>query len=145
MCLKTWCSLCRERKRSSVLMHFTQVLSIAHRPSVKRQNLSGGAPLTHKFYLADGAHPCLNGPVHFFLMGNIALGIYKCFGTPGEGAVLHFEEEPPYFISRARARTIDMSGAAFLSHQLPTTKKQSTIQWIGIEVEMVAKKKIKTK
>ena len=102
--------------------------------------MSGGAPLTHKVYLADGAHLCLNGPVHFFLMGNNAFWIYKCFGTPEKGAVLHFEEEPPYFISRARARTIEMSGATFLSHQLPTTKKQSAIQWIGIEVETVAKK-----
>ena len=102
--------------------------------------MSGGASLTHKVYLADGTHPCLNGPVHFFLMRNIALWIYKCFGTPGKGSVLHFEEETPYFISRARARTIDMSGATFLSHQLPTTKKQSTIQWIGIEVETVTKK-----
>ena len=140
MCLKTWCSLCRERKRSSALMHFTQVLSVAHQPSVKRQNMSCGAPLTHKVYLADGAHPCLNRPVHFFLMQNIALWICKCFGTLGEGAVLHFEEEPLYFISRATAGTIDMSGATFLSHQLPTTKKQSTVQWIGIEVETVAKK-----
>ena len=121
-------------------MHFTQVLSVAHQPSVKRQNVSGGAPLTHKIYLADGAHSCLYQPVYLLLMRNIALWIYKCFGTPGEGAVLHFKEEPLYFISRARAGTIDMSGAAFLSHQLPTTKKQSTIQWIGIEVKTVAKK-----
>ena len=121
-------------------MHFTQVLSVAHQPSVERQNMSGGAPLTHKVYFADGAHPCLNRPVHFFLMGNIALWIYKCFGTLGEGAVLHFKEESPYFISRARAGTIDMSGAAFLSHQLPTAKKQSAIHGIGIEMEMVATK-----
>ena len=132
--------LSRKGKRSGVLTNFAEVLSIAHRPMVKRQNMSGGAPPTHKVYLADGAHPCLNEPLHFFLMGSIALWIYKCFGTLGEGAVLHFEEEPPYFISRARARTIEMSGAAFLSHQLPTTKKQPTIQWIGIEVETVAKK-----
>ena len=102
--------------------------------------MSGEAPLTHKVYFANGAHPCLNRPVHFFLVGDIALWIYKCFGTPGEGAVLHFEEEHPYFISRARARTINMSGAAFLSHQLPTTKKQSAIHRIGIEVETVATK-----
>ena len=121
-------------------MHFTQVLSIAHRPPMERQNMSGGAPLAHKVYFTNGAHPCLNGPVHFFLMGDIALWIYKCFCTPGEGAVLHFEEEPPYFISRTRARTIDMSGATFLSYQLPTTKKQSAIHRIGIEVETVATK-----
>ena len=120
-------------------MYFTQVLSIAHRPPMERQSMSGGAPLTHKVYFANGAYPCLNGPVHF-LVGDIALWIYKCFGTPGEGAVLHLEEEPPYFISRARAGTIHMSGAAFLSHQLPTTKKQSAIHGIGIEVETVATK-----
>ena len=121
-------------------MHFAQVLSIAHRPLMERQNMSGGAPLTHKVYFANGAHPCFNGSVHFFLVGDITLWIYKCFGTPGEGAVLHFEEEPPYFISRARAGTINMSGAAFLSHQLPTTKKQSAIHQIRIEVETVATK-----
>ena len=121
-------------------MHFAQVLSIAHWPPMERQDMSGGAPLTHKVYFANGAHPCLNGPVHFFLMQDIALQIYKCFGAPGEGAVLHFKEEPPYFISRAGARTIDMSGATFLSNQLPTTKKQSAIHWIGIEVETVAAK-----
>ena len=121
-------------------MHLTQVLSIAHWSSMERQNMSGGAPFTHKVYLADGAHPCLNGPMHFFLMRNIALWIYKCFGTPGKGAVLHFEEEPPYFISRARARTINMSGATFLSHQLSTTKEQSAIHRIRIGVETVATK-----
>ena len=107
---------------------------------MERQNMSGGAPLTHKVYFTNGAHPCLNGPVHFFLVGDIALWIYKYFGTLGEGTVLHFEEEPPYFISRARARTIDMSGAAFLSYQLPTTKKQTAIHRIGIEVETVTTK-----
>ena len=121
-------------------MHFTQVLSIAHQSPMERQNMSGEAPLTYKVYLADGTHPCLNRLVHFFLMGNIAFWIYKCFGTPGEGAVLHFEEEPPYFISRARAGTIDMSGTTFLSHQLSITKKQSTIHRIGIEVEAVVTK-----
>ena len=121
-------------------MHFAQVLSIAHWPPMEKQNMSSGAPLAHEVYFANRAHPCLYGLVHFFLVGDIALWIYKCFGTPGEGAVLHFEEEPPYFITETRARTIDMSGAAFLSNQLPTTKKQSTIQRIGIEVEMVATK-----
>ena len=121
-------------------MHFTQVLSIARRPPMERQNMSGGAPLTHKVYFANGAHLCLYGPVHFFLVGDIALRIYKCFGTPGEGAVLHFKEEPPYFITGTRARTIHMSGAAFLSYQLPTTKKQTAIHRIGIEVETVTTK-----
>ena len=121
-------------------MHLTQILSIAHWPLMERQNMSGGAPLTHKIYLADGAHPGLNGPVHFFLMRDVALWVHKSLRAAQKGAVLHFEEEPPYFISRARARTIDMSGAAFLSYQLPTAKKQSTIQWIGIKVETVATK-----
>ena len=62
------------------------------------------------------------------------------FWHTGEGAVLHFEEEPPYFITGTRARTIDMSGAAFLSYQLPTTKKQTAIHRIGIEVETVTTK-----
>ena len=129
-------------------MHLTQVLSIAHWPPMERQNVSGGAPLTHKVYFTNGAHPCLNRLVYFFLVGDIALWIYKYFGTLGEGAVLHFKEKPPYFISRARAGTINMSGATFLSHQLPTTRKQSTIHRIGIEVEMVAtkiKKKLSVK
>ena len=107
---------------------------------MKRQNMLDGAPLTHKVYFTNRTHPCLYGPVHFFLVGDIALQIYKCFGTPGEGAVLHFQEEPPYFINGTRARTIEMSEAAILSHQLPTTKKQSTIQQIRIKVEMVATK-----
>ena len=75
-------------------MHLTQVLSIAHRSLMERHNMSGGAPLTYKVYFANGAHPCLNRPVHFFLVGDIALWIYKCFGTPGKGAVLHFKKEP---------------------------------------------------
>ena len=99
--------------------------------------MSGGASLAHKVYFTNRTHPCLYGPVHFFLVRDIALRIYKCFGTPGEGAVLHFEEEPPYFITRTRARTIHMSGAAFLSYQLLTTKKQTAIHQIGIEVETV--------
>ena len=121
-------------------MHFIQVLSIAHWPPMERQNMSGGAPLAYKVYVTNRTHPCLYGPVHFFLVGDIALKIYKCFGTLGEGAVLHFEEEPPYFITGTRARTIDMSAAAFLSYQLPTTKKQTTIHQIGIEVETVTTK-----
>ena len=121
-------------------MHFTQVLSIAHQPPMERQNMLGGAPLTHKVYFANRTHPCLYRPVHFFLVGDIALRIYKCFGTPGEGTVLHFEEEPPYFITGTRARTVDVSGAAFLSFQLPTTKKQTAIHRIGIEVETVTTK-----
>ena len=121
-------------------MHFTQVLSISHWPPMERQNMSGGAPLTQKVYFTNRAHPCLNRLVHFLLVGDIALTIYKCFGTLGEGAVLHFEEEPPYFITGTQARTIHMSGATFLSYQLPATKKQSTIHGIGIKVEMVATK-----
>ena len=121
-------------------MHLTQILSIAHQPSMERQDMSSGAPFTHKVYFTNGAHPCLNGLVHFFLVGDITLQIYKCFGTLGEGAVLHFKEEPLYFITGTQTGTIHMSGATFLSHQLPTTKKQSAIHWIGIEVETVATK-----
>ena len=102
--------------------------------------MPGGASFTHKIYLADGAHPGLNGLVHLLLMGNVTLWIHECFGTAGKGAIFHFKEKPSYFISGARAGTINMSGATFLSHQLPTTKKESTVHWIGIEVETVAKK-----
>ena len=121
-------------------MDLAEVLSVAHQSTVKRQNMSGGAPLAYKVYFANRTHPCLYGLVHFFLVGDIALQIYKCFGKPGEGAVLNFEEEPPYFITGTRARTIDMSVAAFLSYQLPTTKKQTAIHRIGIEVETVTTK-----
>ena len=132
--------LCGERERFCVLMNFAEVLSIAHWLSMKRQNMSGGASFTHKIYLTDGAHPGLHRPVYLLLMGNVSLRIRKSFGAAGKGAIFHLKEKPPYFIARARARTINMSGAAFLSHQLPTTKKKPTICWTGIEMEMVAKK-----
>ena len=113
--------LCGKRKRFCVLMNFAEVLSVAHQPPVERQNMSGGASLTHKIYLADGAHPGLYRPVHLLLMRNVTLRIRKSLGAAEKGAVFHFKEKPSYFVARARPRTINVSGAAFLSHQLPTT------------------------
>ena len=114
-------------------MHFTQVVSIAHQPPMERQNMSGGAPLAHKVYFANRTHPCLYGPVHFFLVGDIALWIYKCFGTLGEGAVLHFEEEPPYFITRTRAGTIHMSGATFFPTNCPQQRNRPPSIRLGLK------------
>ena len=114
-------------------MHLTQVLSIAHQPLMERQNMSGGAPLTHKVYFTNGAHPCLNGPVHFFLVGDIALWIYKCFGTPGEGAVFHFEEKPPYFISRARAGQLTCLGLLFFPTNCPQQRNSSPSIGLGLK------------
>ena len=113
--------LCRERKKSCVLVNFTEVLSIAHWPPVKRQNMPGGASLAHKIYLADGAHPCLYGPVHLLLVRNVTLWVRESLGAVEKGAIFHLKEKPSYFVARARARTINMSGAAFPPHQLPTT------------------------
>ena len=113
--------LCRERKRSSVLMNFAEVLSAAHWPPVERQNKPGGAPLTHKVYLTDGAHPCLYIPVHLLLMRNVTFWVCESLGAAGKGAIFHLKEKPPYFVAGAEAGTINMSGATFLSHQLPTT------------------------
>ena len=59
--------------------------------------MSGGAPLTDKINPTDGAHPGLYGPVHLFLMGNIAFRIYKSLSTLGERAELHFQKQTPYF------------------------------------------------
>ena len=113
--------LCRERKRFCVLMNFAEVLGVAHWPPVERQNMPGGASLTHKIYLTDGAHPCLHRPVHLLLMRNVTLWICECLGTAGKWAIFHFKEKPSYFVARARARTINVSGATFPSHQLSTT------------------------
>ena len=113
--------LCRERKRCCVLMNFAEVLSIVHRLPVERQNMPGGASLTHKIYLADGAHPCLYRPVHLLLMRNVTLWIHECFGTARKWAIFHFKEKPSYFVAGAGTRTINVSGATFPSHQLPTT------------------------
>ena len=52
----------------------------------------GGAPLTNEIDLTDGAHPGLYGPVHLFLMGNVAFQIYKGLNTLGERAELHFQK-----------------------------------------------------
>ena len=103
--------LCRERKRSGVLMNFAEVFSIAHRPLVKRQNMPGGASLTHKIYFTDGAHPGLYGTVHFLLVRNITLWVCEGLGAVGKGAIFHLKEKPPYFVAEARARTINMFGA----------------------------------
>ena len=113
--------LCRERKRSGVLMNFAEILSVAHRSLVERQNMPGGASLTHKIYLADGAQPGLYRPVHLLLMRNVTLWVRKSLGAVEEGAIFHFKEKPSYFVARARARAINVSGATFASHQLPTT------------------------
>ena len=114
-------------------MHFTQILIIAHWPPMERQNMSGGAPLTHEVYFTNRTHPCLYRPVHFFLVGDIALRIYKCFGTLGEGAVLHFEEEPPYFITGTRARTIEMSGPPFFATNCP--QQRNSLPSNGLELK----------
>ena len=113
--------LCRERKRSCVLMNFAEVLSVAHRPPMERHNMPGGASLTHKIYLADGAHPSLYRPVYLLLMRNVTLWIRKSLGAVKKGAIFHLKEKPSYFVARDRARTINMSGATFPPHQLPTT------------------------
>ena len=102
-------------------MNFAEVLSIAHQPSMKRQNMSGGAPLTHKIYLADGAHPGLYRPVYLLLMRNVALWVCKSLRAVQKWAIFHLEEKPSYSVARAQAGTINMSGAAFLSYRLPTT------------------------
>ena len=113
--------LCRERKRFCVLMNFAEVLSVAHRPPVERQNMPGGASFTHKIYLADGAHPGLYRLVHILLMRNVTLWVRKSLGAVEKGAIFHFKEKPSYFVARARARAINVSGAAFPSRQLPIT------------------------
>ena len=113
--------LCRERKRFCVLMKFAEVLSVAHQPPMERQNMPGGASLTHKIYLADEAHPCLHRPVHLLLMRNVTLWICECLGTVEKWAIFHFKEKPSHSVAGARAGTINVSGAAFPSHQLSTT------------------------
>ena len=140
MCLKTWCSLCGKGKRSGVLTKFAEVLSVAQWPSVKRQNMSGGVPLTHKVYLADGAHPCLNGTVHFFLMGNIALWIYKCFGTPGEGAVLHFEEEPPTLYPELEPKQLICLGLPFFPTNCPQQRNSPPSNGLGLKWKRLLKR-----
>ena len=59
--------------------------------------MSGGAPLTDKINLTDGAHPGLYGPMHLFLMGNIAFRINKCLSTSRERAELHLQKQTPHF------------------------------------------------
>ena len=83
--------------------------------------MPGGASLTHKIYLADGAHPGLYRPVHLLLMRNATLWVCKNLGAAEEGTIFHFKEKPSYFVAGARARAINVSGATFPSHQLLTT------------------------
>ena len=82
-------------------MNFAEILSIAHWPLVERQNMPHGAPLTHKVYLTDGAHPCLYGPVHLLLMRNVTFWVRESLGAAGKGAIFHLKEKPPYFVARA--------------------------------------------
>ena len=102
--------------------------------------MPGGASLTYKIYLTNGAHPGLYRPVHLLLMIEITLRICECLGTAGEGTVFHFKKEPSYSVAGTRTRTINVSGATFSSHQLPIAQEKSTIHWVGIKVETVAKK-----
>ena len=62
--------------------------------------MSGGAPLANKIYLTNRAHPHSDRTVYLLLVRDIALWIYKCLSTPGEGAELHLQKQPPYFITR---------------------------------------------
>ena len=122
MCFKnTVLPLCRKTKRSDVLTNFAEVLSVAYQPSVKRQNMSGRTPLTHKIYLANGAHPGLYRLVYLLLMRDVTLWVYKSLRAVQKWAIFHLEEKPTYFVARARAGTINMSGTTFLPYQLPTT------------------------
>ena len=114
-------------------MHLTQVLSIAHRSPMERQNMSSGAPLTYKVYFANRAHPCLNGPVHFFLMQNITLWICKCFGTPGEGAILHFEEEPPTLYPELEPAQLTCLGPPFSPTNCPQQRNSPPSIGLGLK------------
>ena len=117
--------LCGKGKRSGVLTNFAEVLSVAHRPMVKRQNISGGAPLTHKIYRADGAHPRLYQLVYLLLMRNVALWVRKGLRAMRKGTIFHLMEKSPYFVAGAQARTINMSGAA--PSFLPTGHNMKTV------------------
>ena len=114
-------------------MHLTQVLSIAHQPSMERQNMSGGAALTHKVYFTNEAHPCLNRLVHFFLVGDIAFWIYKCFGTLGEGAVLHFEEEPSTLYPELEPEQLTCLGPPFFPTNCPQQRNSPPSIGLGLK------------
>ena len=132
--------LCGERERFCVLMNFAEVLSVAHWPSMKRQNMSGGASFTHKIYLADGAHPGLHRLVYLLLMRNVTLRIHKSLRAMQKRAIFHLEEKPSYFVAGARARAINMSGATFLSYQLPQHKKRPPSVGLGLKWKWLLKR-----
>ena len=102
--------------------------------------MPSGASLTYKTYFTNRAHPGLHRLVHLLLMINITLRIRECLGTTGVWAVFQFKKKPSYSVAGTRTRTINVSGATFPSHQLPTAQEKSAIHWVGIKVETVAKK-----
>ena len=114
-------------------MHLTQILSIAHWPPMERQNMSGGAPLTHKIYLADGAHPGLNGPVHFFLMRDVALWVHKGLRAVRKGAVLHFEEEPPTLYPKLEPEQLICLGPPFFPTNCPQQRNSPPSNGLGLK------------
>ena len=81
-------------------MDLVEFLGIAHQSMVKRENVSGGAPLTYKFDLAYRAHPGPYGLVCLLLMRNVALWIHKSLGATRKWAVLHFKKQTSNFVSR---------------------------------------------
>ena len=98
------------------------------------------ASLAYKTYFTNRPHPGPYRAMHLLLMINITLRICKCLGTMGKWTIFQFKKKSFYFVARIRTRTIDMSGATFPSHQLPTAWEKSAIHWVGIKVETVAKK-----
>ena len=135
--------LCGERKRFCVLMNFAEVLGIAHRPSMKRQNMSGGASLTHKIYLTDGAHPGLYKLVYLLLMRNVTLRIRKSLGAVEKGAIFHLEEKPSYFVARARAGTINelmCLGPPFFPTNYPQHRKSPPSVGLGLKWKRLLKR-----
>ena len=57
--------------------------------------MPGGASLTYKIYLTDGAHPGLYRPVHLLLMKNVTLWIRECLGTAEKGQYSISRKSPP--------------------------------------------------
>ena len=114
-------------------MHLAQVLSIAHQPLMERQNMSGGAPLTHKVYFANGAHPCLNGPVHFFLVGDIALWIYKCFGTSGEGQYSISRKSPSTLYPELEPEQLTCLRPPFFPTNCPQQRNSPPSKGLGLK------------
>ena len=114
-------------------MHLTQVLSIAHRPLMERQNMSGGAPLTHKVYFTNGAHPCLNGSVHFFLVGDIVLWIYKCFGTLWEEQYSISRKIPPTLYPQLEPEQLTCLGPPFFPTNCPQQRNSPPSIGLGLK------------